>query len=411
MPSIAMGHKRRRAATSVFVVVMLPVMLGCAALTFDVGRLFNTRIELQNAADAVALAAAQDLGGVDPLASIQAAQAAAAEFIALNQIWNNQPISDYEVVFGQSSLRDDGTGHDFMPNVVPANSVRVIVHYNQPYTFANIFGLTSKIVSADAIAGVGARDFMIAIDASGSMTRQSVDADVCADLDALGVPHPPTDPSAEPGKGPCSTVANSLEYDGSMGGPEFWGVFSNGDPFMPPSIRILPSKSAKDAAAFGVDAVRNAGYDDQIGTASFEAGAPWAQELTLDYDLVRAKIRGLTKYGGSDISVGILAARDELLSVRARGGADRVMVVFADGNSDVAPALAAAQVAANDGITIHTVGLGTNVDAALLDGIATIGGGRFILVANNTDEAVYGPQLKMAFQSIASTEVKYGLIQ
>ncbi len=404
---------RRRGATVVLVLVMLPVLLGMAALTVDIGRLVNTRTELQNTADAAALAAAQDLGGIDPYASIRLAEASAKEFIALNPVWNAQPVAGYEITFGQSRLTDDGTGIVFTPNIIPANSAQVTAHYDIDCTFAAFFGHKSKRVSATAIAGIGARDFMIVIDASGSMTKQSIEADVCADLDALGVAYPPPSKknSSKPGKGPCVTAAKELTYDGSMGGPEFWGVFTVGDPFMPPSVRILPMKSSKDAAAFGVDAVRNAGYDDLIGAASFEAGAPWTQQLTSDYDRVRAKIRGLVKYGGSDIDVGILAARVELLSVRAREGADKVMVVFADGQSDTAAALAAAQLAADDGITIHTVGLGTNVDQALLGGIATIGGGVFISIPNNTNEAVYGPELKAAFQTIATSEVKYGLIQ
>ncbi len=404
-------NPRRRAVTAILVSIMLPVLLGMAALTIDVGRLVNTRVELQNAADAVALAAAQDLGGLDPHGSIQTATATAATFIGLNPVWNNQAISAYETVFGQALLSADGTRIDFTPNVIPANSVRVTVHYDLPYTFARIFGLASKTVSASATAGIGPRDFMIVIDASGSMTKQSVDLDVCADLDTLGIPHPPGDPLAKPGKGPCVMTARALTYDGSMGGPEFWNVFNVGDSFLPPNIRVLPMKSAKDAAAFGVDVVENAGYDDQIGTASFAPGAPWAQELTTDYPLVRARIRGLTKYGGSDIDIGILAGRAELLSVRTRTGADRVMVVFADGQSNAAAALAAAQVAANDDISIYCVGLGTNVDQALLDGIAAIGGGTAIYVLNNVDETVYGPQLKQAFQSIASSAVQFGLLE
>ena len=49
-------HTRRRAAALILVLIALPVILGMAALTVDVGAMFNTRIDLQNAADAAALA-------------------------------------------------------------------------------------------------------------------------------------------------------------------------------------------------------------------------------------------------------------------------------------------------------------------------------------------------------------------
>lgn len=51
-----MNKQKRRGATMVFVVVLIPVLLGAAALTVDVGLLVNTKTDLQIAADAAALA-------------------------------------------------------------------------------------------------------------------------------------------------------------------------------------------------------------------------------------------------------------------------------------------------------------------------------------------------------------------
>jgi len=51
------GHKRR-AVTVVLVAVMLPVLLGVAALTIDVGAMYGVRNDLQISADSAALAAA-----------------------------------------------------------------------------------------------------------------------------------------------------------------------------------------------------------------------------------------------------------------------------------------------------------------------------------------------------------------
>ena len=49
---------RRRGVVAVFALVMLVVLLGFAALTIDVGAMYNTRADLQHAADAAALAGA-----------------------------------------------------------------------------------------------------------------------------------------------------------------------------------------------------------------------------------------------------------------------------------------------------------------------------------------------------------------
>ena len=47
---------RKRAIAVVVVVVLLPVLLGFAALTVDVGMIYNVRADLQRAADAGAMA-------------------------------------------------------------------------------------------------------------------------------------------------------------------------------------------------------------------------------------------------------------------------------------------------------------------------------------------------------------------
>ena len=53
----------RRGIAAVATVVTIPVALGFAALSIDVGHIYNVRNELQNAADAGALAGASGLGG------------------------------------------------------------------------------------------------------------------------------------------------------------------------------------------------------------------------------------------------------------------------------------------------------------------------------------------------------------
>lgn len=52
---------RERGAVAIIVALSLPVLIGFAGLALDLGRLFVTKTELQNAADACALAAANEL--------------------------------------------------------------------------------------------------------------------------------------------------------------------------------------------------------------------------------------------------------------------------------------------------------------------------------------------------------------
>ena len=55
------NSNRRRGAVVAFALVMMIVLVGFASLTLDVGAIYNTRADLQNAADAAALAGASVL--------------------------------------------------------------------------------------------------------------------------------------------------------------------------------------------------------------------------------------------------------------------------------------------------------------------------------------------------------------
>ena len=137
----------------------------------------------------------------------------------------------------------------------------------------------------------------------------------------------------------------------------------------------------------------------------------WVEPLTTDYARVQAKIRGATKYGGTKLHDGICAAREELLSERARAGAQGVIVLMTDGRSSASAALAEAQLAVDAGMTLHCVGLGTHIDYDLLDAIAALGGGVALYVDDTADPDVYGPALEEAFSQIAEEEVGHSLIR
>ncbi len=63
----------QRGAVAITLALAMAVLIGFVGLALDVGRLYVTRGELQNAADSCALASAQDLTGANPLAIAEAA--------------------------------------------------------------------------------------------------------------------------------------------------------------------------------------------------------------------------------------------------------------------------------------------------------------------------------------------------
>lgn len=64
---------RQRGAVAIVVAVTLAVLVGFLGLALDLGKLYVARSELQNSADACALAAARDLTGATPLSVSEAA--------------------------------------------------------------------------------------------------------------------------------------------------------------------------------------------------------------------------------------------------------------------------------------------------------------------------------------------------
>lgn len=181
---------RRRGATMLATVVLLPLMLGFVGLAVDVGMAFSVKADLQRAADAAALAGVRELKGSDENAAMANSTATILSYVNSNPIFSNIPIEidpGTDIEFGQALL-DEATGKvAFLSGTLPPGACRVTVHADLPYTFARVLGFDSRRISATAAAATGPRDFAIVMDVSGSMTQQSIESQVCTDLEALGL--------------------------------------------------------------------------------------------------------------------------------------------------------------------------------------------------------------------------------
>lgn len=173
---------RRRAVVAVQVAVMLTVLVGFAAITVDVGVMYNTRSDLQRTADAGALAAASrlvDYGFGDP---VELARAEALHFVEENAVLGHDVTVDTvgDVVFGQATYNSESNTYDFVETEVMPDAVRVEVKHtadsvNGPVSlyFARIFGIDSTEISASATAVIVPRDIALVADLSGSHNDDS----------------------------------------------------------------------------------------------------------------------------------------------------------------------------------------------------------------------------------------------
>jgi Mg-chelatase subunit ChlD len=159
---------RRKGVVLVFVVIVLTCLIGIIALIVDVGYLYNIKGDLQAAADAAALAGA---GG---LSIDQDTARARAIDIAQKNYANGLPVvlQNSDVQLG---LWDSVAG--FTPLNSPtarANAVKVDAKLIGAKTiFAGVLGINSVDVGTSAIAVFGARDIVLTLDYSGSMSYDS----------------------------------------------------------------------------------------------------------------------------------------------------------------------------------------------------------------------------------------------
>ena len=182
--TLCAGHQQgeRKGAVIVLVAVLLVVLIGFTILAVDVGYMYDTRAELQNAADAASMAAAAFLSSGGPLDAEEAVRAEAYKYALANMAAGKGTIinSEADVILGRTT-RNWATGeYSFAESVYPWDAVKVIVRRDSQRAsgpvglfFAGIFGKSTADISASAVAALIPRDIAMTVDLSGSMNDDS----------------------------------------------------------------------------------------------------------------------------------------------------------------------------------------------------------------------------------------------
>ncbi|HKT99378.1 MAG TPA: pilus assembly protein TadG-related protein [Paraburkholderia sp.] len=164
--------RRERGAVAVQVALFLITLLGCAALAVDIGRWVVVRHELQNAADAAALAGAHVLPGQLAASAVPAtwasaetaANTAATQYAGANSA-NGKAVSAQTILVGYWDVAN-------VPSPVPASLSQTITSptdkpavlvtvglnggSNLPLALGPLFGISSVRASATAVAIISA---------------------------------------------------------------------------------------------------------------------------------------------------------------------------------------------------------------------------------------------------------------
>ncbi len=182
------GRGDRRGAVAAQVAICLTALVGFTALTIDVGHMYNVRGELQRSADAAALAAAAELGDWSTGNPKTNADTVAQYFANANSVLGSgvglDTVSETtrDVTFGRASVDPATNKYVFTPDPdeLYPNAVRVRVRRTAgspsgPVSmfFAQIFGMSTSDVSAQATAVLTPRDIAFALDLSTSHNDDS----------------------------------------------------------------------------------------------------------------------------------------------------------------------------------------------------------------------------------------------
>lgn len=192
----------RRGGFTVLAALGIVLSIGFSALSVDLGMIAYTKTRLQNAADAAALAAAQEItaavenvgqnggsaGDANAIAET-AARAMAVRVAALNGVYID---GQRDVEFGKRVYDKTTKRFSVLWDEGPYNVVRVTPRKDNPDAaapdarlrlfFAPIFGIGSHAVTTTAAGFVEARDLILVLDYTASMNDDST----FTAMDALG---------------------------------------------------------------------------------------------------------------------------------------------------------------------------------------------------------------------------------
>lgn len=140
----------------------------------------------------------------------------------------------------------------------------------------------------------------------------------------------------------------------------------------PLGLRKTASKNFIDALIEG----------DQVGVVDFDSNAVLLSGLTTDFAAAKAAVDRIDSSGGTNIGAGVAVAHNEIIN---NGNPEhlRAEIVLTDGVGSYSSSLTTQAV--NENITMFTIGLGSGVNAGLLQGIADATGGEYFPVAQADD--------------------------
>lgn len=348
--------KRRQGGMLVFVAILLPAILILMAFAINIGWMDLVRTRTIIAADASTRAAGRMFAITGDL---EQAKAKSREIAQLNTIAGKAiSISDSDFVLGRSSRVSSTGRYQFTPGGSNPNAMRVRIKRTNSSSNGGVGFLLPRTFDAEEFefekSAVSTRvdvDISFVVDRSGSMIY-------AANEKATGFP-----PNANPS----------------------WKV----NDAAPPKSRW---RDLAEATNHFITEIEDSALDERVSLVTYGDNAALDRAMTDIYSSIQS---GVAKYtnsfptGATNIGAGLEMGINSLGGGGARTSASKIVILMTDGKLN-APAgapnpVTVAKKAAEKGILIFTVTFADEADQALMQSVATAGGGQHFHASTGTN--------------------------
>jgi len=164
---------------------------------------------------------------------------------------------------------------------------------------------------------------------------------------------------------------------------------------------------AREAAKFLVSQLQNG---DKVAVVSFDNGAEVLSESRVigpgAYEAIASRIDTLRARGGTDMIAGLTTGLDQARALFGRNQVNRIILI-SDGRPNSADGLdGIARQAARKGITVTTMGVGTDYNEDLMSTIADAGQGNYYFINDSARmAAIFEQELKSMMAVVAREAV------
>lgn len=364
----------RRGAVTPLIAMLLVAILSIGAFAISISQIQLARTQAQTIADCASLSATTVLG---------------EQHMFNDESWDEigQRIAESNRILGKPAViaRDNiqlgNAGADldgnmvFRPGVRPRNAVRVNVQMGDntamgsvPLAFPFLFDVDTFSVKATSVTAKVGHDVCLCIDRSTSMNAR------------LDGKYPPAYYHDRPG-GPASAKYYPNPIDSR------WAGLMRALPVVLDAFRDSEIREEVSLVTFG-----SARQWDDGDLSTYYSGASIDVPGTLDYDKIEDELRHMWDQrpmvsGQTWIDYGIESAIDAL-SNPDREFAHKTIILLTDGEQypRTKKHYAAAQIAADEGITIHTICYAASGRGQKeMQDVAKIGGGKYFFAGNQQE--------------------------